>query len=100
MPAMGESVTEGVVAQWVRGVGDAVVEGEPVVEVTTDKVDIEVPAPATGTLTAVEAKEGDTVPVGGVLGRIAPGGRRRRRPHSDGHAEVRPSGDRRRARAR
>jgi 2-oxoglutarate decarboxylase len=72
MPAMGESVTEGVVAHWVKGVGDPVTEGETVVEVTTDKVDIEVPSPVTGILSEIAAEEGATVPVGGVLARITP----------------------------
>ena len=74
LPAMGESVTEGTVVHWAKGLGDPVAEGETVVEVTTDKVDIEVPAPAAGTLVEVAAAEGDTVPVGGLLARIAPGG--------------------------
>jgi 2-oxoglutarate decarboxylase len=73
LPAMGESVSEGTVARWVKQVGELVTEGEPVVEVTTDKVDVEVPAPASGTLTEISAGEGDTVPVGGTLGRIVEG---------------------------
>ena len=75
LPAMGESVTEGTVVNWVKHAGDPVSEGETLVEVTTDKVDIEVPAPASGTLVEVTAAEGDTVPVGGTLGLIAPGRR-------------------------
>jgi 2-oxoglutarate dehydrogenase E1 component len=70
---MGESVTEGTVVNWLKHAGDPVSEGETLVEVTTDKVDIEVPAPASGTLVEVTAAEGDTVPVGGTLGLIAPG---------------------------
>src|ERR1700733_12359431 len=70
---MGESVSEGIVSRWLKAVGDTVDEGEPVVEVTTDKVDVEVPAPATGELTEIVAAEGETVAVGAVLGRIAPG---------------------------
>ncbi len=73
LPAMGESVTEGTVVNWVKRAGDPVTEGETVVEVTTDKVDIEVPAPASGTLTEITAPEGETVPVGGTLGLIVPG---------------------------
>ena len=73
LPAMGESVTEGTVVNWVKHAGDPVSEGETLVEVTTDKVDIEVPAPASGVLVEVTAAEGDTVPVGGTLGLIAPG---------------------------
>src|SRR5580704_633098 len=70
---MGESVTEGIVSRWLKAVGDSVSEGEALVEVTTDKVDVEVPAPATGELTEIVAAEGETVAVGAVLGRIAPG---------------------------
>jgi 2-oxoglutarate dehydrogenase E1 component len=70
---MGESVTEGIVSRWLKAVGDSVDEGEALVEVTTDKVDVEVPAPATGQLTEIVAAEGETVAVGAVLGRIVPG---------------------------
>ncbi|PZR80228.1 MAG: pyruvate dehydrogenase complex dihydrolipoyllysine-residue acetyltransferase, partial [Candidatus Aeolococcus gillhamiae] len=60
---MGESVTEGTISRWLKAVGDSVAEGESVVEVTTDKVDVEVPSPAEGTLEAIVAQEGDTVTV-------------------------------------
>jgi 2-oxoglutarate dehydrogenase E1 component len=70
---MGESVTEGTVSRWLKSAGDAVTEGETVAEVTTDKVDVEVPAPATGVLSEVVASEGETLPVGGVMARIQPG---------------------------
>src|ERR1700738_3428908 len=70
---MGESVSEGIVARWLKAVGDNVDEGEPLVEVTTDKVDVEVPAPATGQLTEIVAAEGETVAVGATLAIIAPG---------------------------
>ncbi len=70
---MGESVSEGIVSRWLKAVGDSVEEGEPVVEVTTDKVDVEVPAPATGRLTEIVAAEGQTVAVGATLAVIAPG---------------------------
>src|ERR1700681_2744121 len=70
---MGESVTEGMVSRWLKGVGDSVDEGEPLVEVTTDKVDVEVPSPASGQLSEIVAAEGETVAVGAVLGVIAPG---------------------------
>ena len=73
LPAMGESVSEGIVSRWLKAVGDTVDEGEPVVEVTTDKVDVEVPAPATGRLTEIVASEGQTVAVGATLALIAPG---------------------------
>ncbi len=73
LPAMGESVSEGTVARWLKAVGDDVAAGEPIVEVTTDKVDVEVPAPATGRLAEIMANEGDTIAVGATLGTIAAG---------------------------
>lgn len=73
LPSMGESVTEGTIARWVKTPGDPVREGETVVEVTTDKVDVEVPAPASGRLEDVLVAEGATVEVGAVLARIASG---------------------------
>ena len=73
LPAMGESVSEGIVSRWLKAVGDSVDEGEALVEVTTDKVDVEVPAPASGQLAQIVAAEGETVAVGAVLGVIAPG---------------------------
>src|SRR4051812_21917729 len=71
LPAMGESVTEGTVLEWRKQVGDHVEADEPIVDVSTDKVDAEVPAPASGTLTAIHAQPDDTVAVGTVLGEIA-----------------------------
>src|SRR5437588_21316 len=68
---MGESVTEGTIARWVKAVGDPVKEGETVVEVTTDKVDVEVPSTATGRLAEILAAEGATVEVGGALATVA-----------------------------
>lgn len=73
LPPLGESVTEGVVARWVHSEGDHVTEGETVVEVSTDKVDVEVPAPATGTLAIIHAREGTVVPIGSVLAVVAAG---------------------------
>src|SRR5580692_12348313 len=67
LPEMGESVTEGSVVQWRKNVGDFVAEGDPLVEVTTDKVDVEVPATASGVVTQILAREGETVAVGSVL---------------------------------
>jgi 2-oxoglutarate dehydrogenase E1 component len=66
-------VTEGIVARWAKQVGDPVVEGETVVEVTTDKVDIEVPSPISGVLSEISAQEGNAVPVGGKLGLVEAG---------------------------
>ena len=73
VPALGESITEAVVGKWHKKVGDAVAVDEPVVVLETDKVTIDVPAPAAGTLAAIAHGEGDTVKIGDVLGSIAPG---------------------------
>ena len=64
MPQMGESVTEGTILEWRKEVGDAVEADETLVEVSTDKVDAEVPAPAAGTIARILVAEGDTVEVG------------------------------------
>ena len=69
MPEMGESVTEGTVLEWHKQEGDPVEEGETVVEVSTDKVDAEVPAPASGTITKILAQPDEAVKVGQVAGR-------------------------------
>lgn len=71
LPALGESVTEGTVTRWLKSVGDSVQADEPLLEVSTDKVDTEIPAPASGVLVAISAAEDSTVPVGAELGRIA-----------------------------
>ena len=70
MPELGESVTEGTVTRWLKKVGDPVAADEPLVEVSTDKVDTEIPSPAAGTLLSITAAEDVTVPVGGELGKI------------------------------
>src|SRR5215210_5962194 len=72
MPQMGESVTEGTVLGWLKQVGDRVEAEEPLVEISTDKVDAEVPAPTAGTLVKILAEADETVQVGSVLGEIAP----------------------------
>jgi multifunctional 2-oxoglutarate metabolism enzyme len=73
MPAMGESVTEGVVLEWLKQVGDRVELDEPLVEISTDKVDAEVPSPVAGTLAAIAVQPDETVAVGAVLGEIEAG---------------------------
>src|SRR5438270_297944 len=76
MPAMGDSVAEGTVLEWHKAVGDqvklgeTVKQGDTVVEISTDKVDMELPAPVSGTLVEALADEGDTVTVGQVIGRM------------------------------
>ena len=73
MPQMGESVTEGTILEWHVSEGQQVAEGDTVVEVSTDKIDAEVPAPAAGTVTKILAQPDDTVEIGQVLTRTAPG---------------------------
>ncbi|CAN7424216.1 2-oxoglutarate dehydrogenase complex dihydrolipoyllysine-residue succinyltransferase [Devosia sp. LjRoot3] len=73
VPTLGESVTEATIGQWFKKVGDTVNADEPLVELETDKVTIEVPAPASGVLEAIAANPGDTVDVGALLGAIAAG---------------------------
>ncbi len=74
VPTLGESVTEATIGKWFKKTGDAIVADEPIVELETDKVTIEVPAPAAGTLAEIAVKEGETVNVGALLGSIAAGG--------------------------
>src|SRR6266576_3948848 len=82
MPQMGESVTEGTVLEWHVSEGESVQEGDTVVEVSTDKVDAEVPSPASGVISKILAQPDETVQVGAVLAELEPG--------EDGAA---PSGD-------
>ncbi|PYE88958.1 2-oxoglutarate dehydrogenase complex dihydrolipoyllysine-residue succinyltransferase [Phyllobacterium leguminum] len=74
VPTLGESVSEATIGKWFKKVGDAIAADEPLVELETDKVTVEVPAPAAGTLGEIVAKEGDTVDVGALLGMIEAGG--------------------------
>src|SRR5271156_6806866 len=73
VPTLGESVTEATIGKWFKKAGDSVAVDEPLVELETDKVTIEVPAPAAGVLTDVAVKDGDTVAVGALLGAIKEG---------------------------
>jgi 2-oxoglutarate dehydrogenase E2 component (dihydrolipoamide succinyltransferase) len=73
VPTLGESVTEATIGRWFKAAGDAVAIDEPLVELETDKVTIEVPAPAAGVLSEIAVKDGDTVAVGAVLGQIKEG---------------------------
>src|SRR3954454_2728209 len=74
MPALGESVTEGTVTRWLKQEGDTVEQDEPLLEVSTDKVDTEIPSPAAGVLKKIVAQEDDTVEVGGELAVIGEAG--------------------------
>ena len=75
MPALGESVTEGTVTRWLKQEGDQVEVDEPLLEVSTDKVDTEIPSPAAGVLQRIVAAEDETVEVGGDLAVIGDGDR-------------------------
>ena len=74
MPQMGESIAEGTIVRWIKKVGDNVDRDEPLFEISTDKVDAEIPSPAAGVLTEILAREGDTVPVNSVVAIISPPG--------------------------
>jgi len=74
MPQMGESIAEGTIVKWLKKVGDTVQRDEPLLEISTDKVDAEIPSPAAGTLTEILAKEGETVHVNSVIARLTEGG--------------------------
>src|SRR5436309_9250538 len=74
MPQMGDSVTEGTILEWHKQEGDTVAVDETLVEISTDKVDAEVPSPAAGTITKIHAAEGDTIAVGALLCEIASDG--------------------------
>ena len=73
VPSLGESVTEATVSKWLKHVGEEVDSDEPLVELETDKVNIEVPSPLKGTLSSISVKEGDTVEVGALLGVVNEG---------------------------
>ena len=83
MPKAGDAMTEGKVVKWYKQPGDAVKKGEPVAEIETDKVNLDLEAESDGTLGAHAAKEGDMVPVGGVLARILDEGEKDEVPRSD-----------------
>jgi len=89
VPTLGESVTEATIGKWFKKPGDAVAVDEPLVELETDKVTIEVPAPAAGVLSEIAAKDGETVAVGALLGQIKDGGAAKAAPPA---AAVQPAG--------
>ena len=74
VPALGESVTEATIAKWLKSVGDTVEVDEPIVELETDKVNLEVPSPVSGTIGDIKHKDGEVVEVGAVLGSIQANG--------------------------
>ena len=81
MPQMGESIAEGTIVRWIKKVGDTIDRDEPLFEISTDKVDAEIPSPAAGILTEIKVKEGETVPVNSVVATIGVTGELK--PHSD-----------------
>ena len=72
MPQMGETVTEGTITSWLKAPGDTVAVDESLLEISTDKVDAEIPSPVAGVLVEIIVPEGDTVPIGELLARITP----------------------------
>ncbi len=74
MPQMGESIAEGTIVRWIKKVGDRVDRDEPLFEISTDKVDAEIPSPSAGVLVEIRAKEGETVPVNSVVAVIGEAG--------------------------
>ena len=70
LPHVGESVTEGMIGQWLKKVGDSVEKYEPLVEVVTDKVNMEMPSPVSGILTEILVNEGETIPMGTIIAEI------------------------------
>lgn len=90
LPALGESVTEGTITRWLKNVGDTVAVDEPLVEVSTDKVDTEIPSPVAGVLQEIRAQEDETVEVGAVLAIIGEGVAAESAPAAPAPAETAP----------
>jgi 2-oxoglutarate dehydrogenase E2 component (dihydrolipoamide succinyltransferase) len=80
MPQMGESIAEGTIVRWIKKVGDAIDKDEPLFEISTDKVDAEIPAPGAGVLLEIKVKEGETVPVNSVVAIIGAAGEKQAAP--------------------
>src|SRR6476660_9349379 len=74
MPQMGESIAEGTIVRWIKKVGEKVDRDEPLFEISTDKVDAEIPSPAAGVVSEIRVKEGETVPVNSVVAVIGAAG--------------------------
>ena len=75
VPVLGESITEATVSKWLKVEGDSVEADEPIVELETDKVNLEVPSPISGTLTKINSKDGSVVEVGALLGSVSTNGK-------------------------
>src|SRR5688572_2605121 len=95
MPQMGESIAEGTIVRWIKKVGDNVDRDEPLFEISTDKVDAEIPSPSAGVLTEIKVKEGETVPVNSVVAVIGGAGEKVERSEmpqaAAGQPEVAPA---------
>jgi pyruvate dehydrogenase E2 component (dihydrolipoamide acetyltransferase) len=91
MPQMGESIAEGTIVRWIKKVGDKVDRDEPLFEISTDKVDAEIPSPAAGTVADIKVKEGETVPVNSVVATIAAAGESVQAAAPEGAAPQPPS---------
>jgi pyruvate/2-oxoglutarate dehydrogenase complex dihydrolipoamide acyltransferase (E2) component len=102
MPQMGESIAEGTIVRWIKKVGDAVDRDEPLFEISTDKVDAEIPSPAAGVLLQISVNEGETVPVDSVVGLIGAAGESvaAARPAADAGSAAPPGASRARGAAR
>ena len=88
VPTLGESVSEATVGKWFKKVGDQVAADEPLVELETDKVTLEVPSPSAGVIEAIDAADGSVVGVGAILGRINAGAAAKAAPASAGRPDV------------
>ncbi len=88
MPQMGESITEGTITKWLKKIGDTVQRDEPLFEISTDKVDAEIPSPAAGILTEIKAKEGDTVQINTIVAVIGASAGSQRTRHAGSHAHI------------
>lgn len=84
MPQMGESIAEGTVSKWLKRIGEAVERDEPILEISTDKVDAEIPSPSSGTLVEIAVQEGETVDVGTIVAYIDPEGTASGAPAAEG----------------
>src|SRR5258708_40289726 len=92
MPQMGESIAEGTIVRWIKKVGDAIVRDEPLFEISTDKVDAEIPSPGAGVLLEIRVNEGETVPVNSVVAVIGAEGEERAAADASVPSSIRAGG--------
>jgi 2-oxoglutarate dehydrogenase E2 component (dihydrolipoamide succinyltransferase) len=91
MPQMGESIAEGTITKWMKKVGDTVKRDEPIFEISTDKVDAEIPSPVAGTITEIKVREGQTVPINTVVATIGEAGEKPAAPQAAAPAPEQPA---------